>query len=196
MKKIYITLIILLLNVLAFSQTTDSIIKGVIGVKFGMRQSQVKSIILSKGGTLEKTTSQDYGISLSYKNLSFLSNKANLTHFKFYKDSLFGISFCFIVDANGFTQAKYDALKEKIETKYGDGKCTRSFVDPYYDGDGYEMSAVDQGKATISCLWADIYEHTIELSIKISLMVVIEYQYEKLVAEAIKDVESKQMKDY
>ncbi len=186
----------MLFNSMAFSQTTDSLINGAIGLKFGMSQSKVKTIIQSKGGILDKTSNQEFGICLTYKKLRFLSNDVYFTHFKFYKDSLFSITFCFIVDADGFTQAKYDALKEKIENKYGNGDCFRYFDSPYYDGDGYEMSAVSQGKAHISCIWTDINENAISLAIKESLLIMLEYQSTNLIDKVIKNVESKQMKDY
>lgn len=45
-------------------------------------------------------------------------------------------------------RSRYNELKESLAAKYGEGKSFEYFRSPYYEGDGYELSAIEQGKGT------------------------------------------------
>lgn len=46
------------------------------------------------------------------------------------------------------TKSKYNDLKELLSTKYEVVRSFEYFEDPYYEGDGYELSAIRQEKGT------------------------------------------------
>ena len=46
------------------------------------------------------------------------------------------------------TKSKYNDLKELLSTKYELLRSFEYFSDPYYEGDGYELSAIRQDKGT------------------------------------------------
>ena len=48
----------------------------------------------------------------------------------------------------------YDEYKKLLTSKYGTGRSIEDFVSPYYEGDGYEMTAIRKNK----CQFLTIYE--------------------------------------
>lgn len=60
-------------------------------------------------------------------------------------------------------KAEYNKYKELFTSKYGEPESDYHFFSsPYYEGDGYEMSALGIEKCTYSCYWKDYY--SIEIS--------------------------------
>lgn len=60
-------------------------------------------------------------------------------------------------------KAEYQKYKDLFISKYGEPESDYHFFStPYYEGDGYEMSAVGLEKCTYSCFWKDYY--AIEIS--------------------------------
>ncbi len=51
-------------------------------------------------------------------------------------------------------KSAYKSYKESLTSKYGKGESYEYFKSPYYDGDGYEMSAVKLEK----CFYSTIFE--------------------------------------
>jgi hypothetical protein len=99
------------------------------------------------------------------------------------------------------TRQRYDDIKGELNGKYfvttSDYRLLKS---PSLDGDGYEMSAVRQGLATISAYWMfdriDGYQNSISREIDEDLCVVLAYQDGKLIKEKIEFDKSKSIKDY
>ena len=55
---------------------------------------------------------------------------------------------------------KYDQMVGVLESKYGPiTQKYEYFMDPYFEGDGYEIQAIDNDKATWSSLWYDLPAH-------------------------------------
>lgn len=55
-------------------------------------------------------------------------------------------------------KAEYEKYKDLFTTKYGEPESDYHFFSsPYYEGDGYEMSAVGLEKCHYACYWKDYY---------------------------------------
>ena len=48
---------------------------------------------------------------------------------------------------------EYKELKTQFNSKYGKGVSYEYFIDPYYEGDGYEMQALRHGKCKYFTKW-------------------------------------------
>lgn len=60
-------------------------------------------------------------------------------------------------------KAEYEKYKELFVTKYGEPESDYHFFSsPYYEGDGYEISAIGLEKCHYACYWKDYY--SIEIS--------------------------------
>lgn len=55
-------------------------------------------------------------------------------------------------------KSQYESMLENLTEKYGEPTNTYNFFSsPYYEGDGYEMSAVALEKVTYSAFWKEVY---------------------------------------
>jgi len=62
---------------------------------------------------------------------------------------------------------EYLSVKEIYEKKYGKGISYEYFSDPYYEGDGYELQALDNDKCTYETIWeTDLGYIMVSISIK------------------------------
>lgn len=78
----------------------------------------------------------------------------------------------------------YDIFKEKYGNPSDDYKF---FSSPYYEGDGYEMSALQLEKCTYFSLWQNMY------SVEISKFKQVKISYENPVNSALDDKEKKEV---
>lgn len=77
---------------------------------------------------------------------------------------------------------KYDYLSylEILTEKYGTPKDSySSFLNPYYEGDGYEVSAIKSDKCVYEALWNDVNNMNISVSISKYMQVKIMYENAK-----------------
>lgn len=72
-------------------------------------------------------------------------------------------------------KSKYYELKEQYTTKYGDGKSYEFFSNPYFEGDGYETTALSVDKCTWSTFW-ETKVGNISISIQASQNIGISYE--------------------
>ena len=58
-------------------------------------------------------------------------------------------------DFYSWSEAKrcYNTLATTLEKKYGVPHVSEYFNDPYYEGDGYELSALENGKGNYTRIW-------------------------------------------
>lgn len=76
-------------------------------------------------------------------------------------------------------KSEFEYLREMFNEKYGVGECYYYFDDPYYEGDGYEMSAIKQEKCHYSCYWLNIpKEPNLSVSTTISSFQQVKVTYE------------------
>lgn len=72
-------------------------------------------------------------------------------------------------------KSKYNELKDQFTAKYGNGESYEFFSKPYFEGDGYETTALSVDKCTWSTFWkTDI--GNIDISIETSQYIGISYQ--------------------
>lgn len=80
-------------------------------------------------------------------------------------------------------KSEYNRLFQNLVNKYGEpDESVATFKNPYYEGDGYEMSAIQLEKCDYSALW--LRKDNLNLSIDIS-----KYKQVKMVYENVKLME-------
>jgi hypothetical protein len=79
-------------------------------------------------------------------------------------------------------KSQYERLLETLTSKYGEPDNSYSnFKSPYYEGDGYEMSAIELDKCDFTAYWLN--KDNLSLSIQISKwkQVRLSYENDKLI---------------
>lgn len=77
-------------------------------------------------------------------------------------------------------KSDYLSYLDIFKEKYGMPKESfASFLNPYYDGDGYEVSAIKSDKCLYESLWMDVSNMNISLSISKYMQVKILYENAK-----------------
>lgn len=91
-------------------------------------------------------------------------------------DTLYMIG-VFLPPSNNWYNLKdqYYSYKEKLSNKYGEPKSFEYFDDPYYEGDGYEISALDNGKCHFTSIFK-VERGSIIVSLSSQESVMIAYQ--------------------
>lgn len=85
-------------------------------------------------------------------------------------------------------KAQYKKYYDVFKDKYGKPSDDfSSFLSPYYEGDGYEMSAVRLEKCVYFAIWQDMY------SIEISKFKQVKISYENPTNSALDDKEKKEV---
>jgi len=74
---------------------------------------------------------------------------------------------------------EYEYVKDMLTEKYGIGESYAFFESPYYEGDGYEMSALQSEKCHYSSYWLKIETETnLSVSAEISMYKQVKVSYE------------------
>lgn len=74
---------------------------------------------------------------------------------------------------------EYDYIKDMLTEKYGSSNSYRFFESPYYEGDGYEMSAIESEKCHYSSYWLKIdQEPNLAVATEISRYKQVKVTYE------------------
>jgi hypothetical protein len=77
-------------------------------------------------------------------------------------------------------KSEYFSFLDIFKEKYGTPKESfASFLNPYYDGDGYEVSAIKTDKCLYESLWFDVSNMNISLSISKYMQIKILYENAK-----------------
>jgi len=74
-------------------------------------------------------------------------------------------------------KTEYQYWKDLLNTKYSDPDSYENFINPYYDGDGYEMSAITLEKCNYATFWMD-QPNKLNVSVEISKYHQIKLCYE------------------
>lgn len=95
---------------------------------------------------------------------------------------LWKVSVFFLTPANidfYSVKSKYNVYKNALVKKYGEPSSDYAFFsDPYYEGDGYETSAIKLGKGTFSSFWMST-DGAISCEIDDDLDIAIRYENDK-----------------
>lgn len=175
MKKIAIVLILNLLAIAVFSQEF-------LGVKVGgtrqecIKKFVAKGFIIQKGTTNVVTMLKGYAGNMPVE--LFITNtqiSKKVLRFTVYlpKESSWSV-----------LKETYNTFLSVLTSKYGEPNSSyANFVDPYYEGDGYEMSAIELDKCNYSAFWDNI-------SIDISKYKQVRFYYENPINVALSEQEN------
>jgi hypothetical protein len=170
MKKILL-IALFLMPVIGFSQTLKPI-DGFLSIKFGSSKADVTAAIKAKGGTVSKEAPNALvfkGIKLGHLDVFGLT-------VWFYNDQACQAQFFFKAELEDKTIDFYNDLMSQVSDVYGQGKSTRVFRSTFKDGDGYEITAIEQGDADYSTIWADKdNKHRIVETISPKLYIMLTY---------------------
>jgi len=190
MKKILL-ITLLLIPFLGFSQTTKPI-EGFLGIKFGSSKAQVIAAVKAKGGSLYKDTVDELafsGVRLGHLNSSIL-------FVDFIDNKVYQAVFSFQADVDDKTIDYYNDLVSQVNDIYGKGNSQKVFRSTFTDGDGYEITAIQQGDADYTTIWEDSIQNTIEAKINDHLYIDLIYQDTNLTKQAIQRFKDKEKGDF
>ena len=184
----------------SFAQETKANVDGFWGMKFGSSVAECRKIILSKNtGTIDAKNSSETKIIID--NPEFAGKKPAFIALLFVNDKFHTSKTFFKPTSAARVFELYDSIKGELNDKYYKTKEDfKIFKSPYYDGDGYEASAIRLGKATVAAFWtfnqSDESKTVISLQIEESLLVNLSYQDDKIADQAIEKQKNKNAKDY
>jgi len=187
MKKLLL-ITLLIIPFCGFSQTTTPI-DGFLGIKFGSSKQAVIAAIRAKGGVLEKNAPGPLG--LAFDKVKLGNRQCAAFVVKFIDDKAFCAVFSFEPKEQPKTIDYYNSLVSDLSEKYGPGKPTADFKEPFKLGDGNEILAIQGGYVAMYTDW-DSNDHSIQASIDHDgdgLSVTLIYTDEKL--QAIVDAKQK-----
>ena len=170
--------ILLLFPLGLFAQTKP--IESALGVKFGASKESVQAIVKARGGTPDLSDSKNPN-TLNYKNLKVGGRLTYSVTFQFVNNKVYQILIFFTSEKDPLSIDLYNDIRNDLVSVYGESEETRNFKSPYEKGDGYEITALKGGYATIEDLWLDpVNETGIKLSINDILLIILRYQDGKL----------------
>ena len=83
-------------------------------------------------------------------------------------------------------KSEYLDFKQKFQSKYGEGNSFESFREPYYEGDGYELQALDKDKCSFVTFFK-FNEHSI--SVEATKFKSVSFSYEDSIGVSIMEKE-------
>lgn len=194
MKKILL-ITLLLIPVLGFSQTTKPI-DGFLGVKFGSSKADVTAALKKRGATVLTSNDPNDTNVLYFGNVTLGHRSALQLNVWFVDDKAFAATFTFKAEVDDKTIDYYNDLVADINGIYGVGKSIKKFKDPYKEGDGYEITGIEQGDVNFYTDWLDGSNNVIEAKIGIKLYVTLLYRDSELGKIADAKQKAKESSDY
>jgi hypothetical protein len=186
MKKIILGFLLSILTILSYSQSFD-------GVKIEGNRYKVVHRFINKGYTLKKhmdNVSILTGRVMGYPvELYIFSTPITKTTWK--------IDVYLPKQTNWFDiKNSYNELFTTFVDKYGEPSSSYNFFeDPYYEGDGYEISAVMLDKCHFSAYWNQLPASNLAVSIVKFMQVCITYENKAnlVIYEEEKNINSKKV---
>jgi len=190
-KTLLITL--LLIPFLGISQTTKPI-DGFLGIKFGCSRAQAIAALNAKGGIINvQHSSKD---KIQYSKITLGHREAYQVQLSFINDKLYLGVFFFKEELEPKTIDYYNDLVSDVSSIYGTGVATKSFKEPYADGDGFEVQAISHGNATYEMTWVSPNKNFIFMTILSNLYIQLSYQDDALSTEATSNQKAKEKSDF
>jgi len=149
MKKLLL-FTLLIIPFFGFSQTTKPI-DGFLGIKFGASKEAVIAALKAKGNVPDKRSPG--AKVLSFHNVKLGQRSADGLFVRFIDNKAYFALFIFTPDKQPQSVEYYTALVNDISDVYGKGESTSDFKSPFKDGDGNEMTAIQEGYTTIFTDW-------------------------------------------
>ncbi|MEO6521362.1 MAG: hypothetical protein ABIN91_06790 [Mucilaginibacter sp.] len=172
MKKLLLAILLLPLFTIAQQKRID----GYAGIMFGLSPESVKNAIEARGGVMEASSSAK---TYYFSNLSFNEHKSTTMGFHFFDNKLYhAIMFFDHVDQDKVIST-YNALIKELNVIYGEGSVISEFRAPYQPGDGKELYALQNQKASLYTTWTshndDGTDNVVLLNITSELSIAISY---------------------
>jgi hypothetical protein len=147
---------------------------GFLGIKWSDTRETAVSILSNRDfKNIESEKAQD-DMAIISCNGSFAGRECSIL-LLFYQEKFYDAVVTIRPDKNTVIR-EYKAIVSELANKYGDSNSVAySFKSPYFDGDGYEETAIALNKATISSLWRFYNDKTILVAINKTLAIVIYY---------------------
>lgn len=180
MKKIILILFVTLLSVCSFGQEflgikVDGDKKSVVD-KFIEKGFKIKNV---KGGS-DNVTSLEGSYGGNFYEINVVNTPITKKVWKFA---------VYLPEQTSWYSLKgvYEKYLKVLEDKYGSpSKSYNFFSSPYYEGDGYEMSAIRIEKCNYFAYWEEL---PTQISIEISKFKQVRISYENVVNSALDDKE-------
>lgn len=193
MKK---TLLIALLLVPFFGiSQTKKTIDGFLGIKFGTTRLAVIAAMKAKGATLDKENTNKE--TLAFNNVKLGSRRADGLFVYLTNGVAYSALFVFIPSDEPQIMEYYYGMVNDLNTVYGDGKQTKNIKEPYEDGDGHEVIAIQGGYSKYYTTW-NSGENWAQVSIDnkmSSLSVLLQYEDGALSAQKKKKTQAEEKSD-
>lgn len=126
-------------------------VSGYGNIKFGSAPAQVKAAVLALGGSFTATASRKD--TYFFTNVNFNRHPANTLLVKFYNNKFCQATLMFpAVTDDAFLQY-YNGFISEMNTLYGEGSVHTDFEAPYKPGDGNELYALKNQKASYYATW-------------------------------------------
>lgn len=127
-------------------------LEGFMGLPWGSSKEAVSELIKSKGGTIDLKNSNDG--KLVFDDVLFAGKKVSFIQSYFIDNRLCAATVCDVPDKEFEAIEIYERWKKQLTEKYGNpSKQYKYFIDPYKEGDGYEIQAIKNGKGKFSSFW-------------------------------------------
>jgi len=194
MKKILL-ITLLLIPILGFSQTTKPV-DGFLGIKFGSSKADVTDALKKRGATVLPPINPNDPNILYFGNITLGHRPSKQLTVFFVDDKVYAASFAFKAEVDDKTIDYYNDLVADISGIYGAGKSTKNFKDPYKEGDGYEITGIQQGDVNLYTDWYDANKNFVEASINVKLYVFLLYRDAELGKMADAKQKAKESSDY
>lgn len=192
MKK-FLLITLLLIPFISFSQTTKPI-TGFLGIKFGSSKLAVINAVKARGGVIDKTCTNAQRVCFSYVKLG--NRKSERFLVKFINGKAYSASFLFKADIDQHTIDYYNDVVNDVADAYGQGTPTKEFRSGFKDGDGHEVTAIENGYADFYTDWNSANNNSIEIQITTQLYIALSYYDGALQAEADAAQKAKNKSDY
>jgi hypothetical protein len=189
-------LLLLLLSVPTFVQEASKTkLTGFFGMPFGSSMEECRKVMLSKGGTLDKKSSN--ASALVFDAVTFGGRKTFFMRLEFHKNRLCNAKAFFkpVMEAKVFDL--YNDIKADLTSKYPDlPQEFETYKYPYEKGDGHEITAIKLGKASVATFWVFADNNAISIEIISDVVIKLTYEDAGLARKAIEEEKVKSSSDY
>lgn len=191
MKKLLLALAILFSTVANSQQLTSCM-----GIEFGDSKQTVMTKMNSKPEfTFYKANTE--GTTLSYTNGKFAGRQCVGAVFFFYDNQVHTVTILIDPGQSIKVMDVYKEIVAELKDKYlVEPFQSHKYQNPYYEGDGYTVSAIRLGYAEIATYFTFPDENAILVEITSELSVKVQYQHTKLARLFFSDKNKQRTNDY
>ena len=146
-------------------------IDGFLGIKFGATQDEAKARIIAKGGKFSQAT--EHGT--IYHDVVFADRSTQFVSLQFTNDKFYEATVCFPAVDEVAVISRFNSMVDELNNVYNEADVSKKFVQPYKEGDGYEVDAIKFGNAKYVAFWNTNNGNTVQLQINKDLHLILYY---------------------